>query len=156
MTSKIVIAAATRDDSRDIWTWRNDPLTRTMSVATEEVGWLEHTAWYEGSLTDRDRYLYIGRVESDEKVGMCRFDVDTSTATTAVSINLNPAMRGRKLSRQLLAAAISAFWNVRRMRLIAIIKRKNTASMRCFSGCGFLLVAEDGEYLEWRLDPGPG
>ena len=152
----MIIAAATRDDSRDVWTWRNDPQTRAMSVATEEVGWQEHTVWYENSLTDPNRYLYIGRVALDEKVGMCRFDVDSSTATAAVSINLNPNMRGRSLSRQLLDAAIGAFWKVRRMRLVATIKRQNTASVRCFSGCGFKLVAEDGEQLRYRLDPGAG
>ena len=154
MTDKIIIAAATRDDSRDVWTWRNDPQTRAMSVATEEVSWHEHAAWYESSLDDRNRFLYVGRLALDEKVGMCRFDVDASTATAAVSINLNPKMRGRKLSQQLLAAAISAFWKVRRMRLVATIKRQNTASIRCFSSCGFVLNSEDGEHFHYRLDPG--
>ena len=126
-----------------------------MSVTTGEVGWQEHTAWYENSFSNRNRYLYIGRVALDEKVGMCRFDVDPSTTTAAVSINVNPQMRGRKLSEPLLAAAIGAFWKVRRISLVATIKRQNTASTRCFRGCGFELDSEDGEHLYYRRDPGP-
>lgn len=51
----ITARLATSEDSRDLWIWRNDPVTRAMSITTEEVAWDAHTNWYEKSLSNPNR-----------------------------------------------------------------------------------------------------
>ena len=153
MTDAITIALATADDARDVWLWRNDAQTRAMSLSTDEVSWATHQAWYEKSLDDPNRFLYIGRLAATEKVGMCRFDIGADGRSADVSINLNPGMRGRNLARRLLAGAIAVFRGTRPIALVATIKRHNAASIRCFSQCGFMPAAEDHEHIYYRLEP---
>jgi RimJ/RimL family protein N-acetyltransferase len=151
----MIIAKASLQDSNDIWTWRNDPYTRSMFINTDEVSWDIHRNWFEKSLINPNRFLYIGYIEvkEDEKVGMCRFDIEINSNIADVSINLNPKMRGKHLSHQLLADSITVFWENRRISLKATIKKENTASIRCFSKCGFVLDSADTEYNHYLLKP---
>jgi RimJ/RimL family protein N-acetyltransferase len=156
MPGVLIVRRAVPADAGDVWRWRNDAGTRAMSVSTEEVAWDEHARWFQASLADRDRHLYLGCLgEAWQKVGICRFDVDPGTALAEASINLNPAMRGLNLSRRLLAAGIRLFLAGRDVDLWATVKTRNAASIRCFEGCGFVLQAEDAEYGYYRLASEP-
>ena len=108
MKEHVTIARATHEDSLDIWRWRNDARTRAMSVSTAELDLPSHTAWFEDSIENSNRYLYVGTWRG-EKIGVCRFDLDPDRHVANVSINLNPQMRGQSLSWPLLSAAIAAF-----------------------------------------------
>lgn len=142
----LFIRKADITDSEDIWQWRNDEATRQMSIATDTVDWTVHSRWYSLSLENPDRYLYVGCINGTQKIGMCRFDVENSKGIAEVSINLNPSYRGRKLSTPLLLAAIQQFETERNVPLIATIRKKNTASIKCFTTLGFELQREDKEY----------
>ena len=61
-----------------------------MSITTDEVSWEAHSNWYNNSLKNTSRYLYVGIIDTINKVGMCRFDIDENKNTAEVSINLNP------------------------------------------------------------------
>ena len=141
----IVVLRATKKDSKDIWEWRNDELTKKMSIATDGVSWETHKGWYEKSLVNPNRYLYLGFVNDSEKIGMCRFDVEANANIAEVSINVNPIHRGKKLSSQLLARCISAFFEEQSLVLSATIKKVNIGSIKCFESNGFVLLREDGE-----------
>ena len=147
---------ATADDSETIWQWRNDALTRQMSVSAGSVDRQSHEAWYQGVLANPDRHLYIGLLGGEERIGVCRFDFDADSGRAEVSINLNPACRGRRLSAALLGAAMACFRQERRVDLSARIKPANVASVRCFTANGFVRVGGDGELDCYRYDyPGP-
>lgn len=123
-----------------------------MSVTSDVVPWEAHARWFQASLHDRNRYLYVGRLNGDARhIGMCRFDVDPEKALAEVSINLNPAMRGLSLSHRLLAAAVDVFVAERPLDLAATIKTQNAASIRCFTRCGFVLHAVDAGHRSYRL-----
>ena len=143
---KIKLSQATENDSKDIWEWRNDEQTRLMSITTDEVSWEAHSAWYEKSLKNPNRLLFVGLVEEDQKSGMCRFDIDPEKEKAEVSINLNPEHRGKNLSQKLLAASVESFAKRHNIPLTATIKKTNEASIKCFTRCGFVLEKEDGEY----------
>jgi hypothetical protein len=87
---KLTVSKATENDSADIWKWRNDTHTLQMSITTDEVSWEAHSSWYNNSLKNKNRYLYVGIIDTINKVGMCRFDIDENKNTAEVSINLNP------------------------------------------------------------------
>lgn len=127
----VTVRKATADDAADLLAWRNDPLTRAMSRTAEPVEAAEHARWFQRALRDTTCTLLIGE-EGGRKIGMVRLTRDEETE---VSINLNPAARGRGLARELLALALAQ----ERGAILAVIKPENLASIRLFEGAGFVL-----------------
>jgi len=83
------------------------------------------------------------------RVAVCRFDL-TTDGSAEVSINLNPAYRGKGLSRSVLEAAIATFENEvdDSPELTATIRPANSASIRIFTSAGFTFSGTDdgGEF----------
>ena len=69
------IKEADNSDYLDVFEWRNDPISCQMSISNNKVTLEEHKKWYESSLTNPLRKIYIG-ILTDEKVGICSFDID--------------------------------------------------------------------------------
>lgn len=140
----IDVRPALNEDCRDLWTWRNDAQTRSMSISTEEVSWSAHEAWFHDVQADPARTILIGLL-GGEKIGMCRFDEHAGPpARMEVSINLNPGFRGRRLAVPLLHSAISTFRLKRAGEIVAQVRDENVASIRTFERAGF--------WLAWRLE----
>lgn len=144
----LTIRRAVEADSRDIWQWRNDPTTKANSINSDDVSWENHCVWYQKSLQNPDRFLYIGIDPTDQKIGMCRFDISGDEAE--VSINLNPAFRNQKLSEPLLISSIRQFYKSSNIVLLATIKHFNIASQQCFKKAGFTHISEDSEYKYYQ------
>ena len=101
----IVVKPASEDDSEDIFTWRNDRLTREMSLTTDLVAWDGHKLWFENTLKNETRLLLMCvDTAVNEKICVVRFDLDMNRAL--VSINLAPSMRGKGLAKRCLNDAI--------------------------------------------------
>ena len=139
------IKDADNSDSLDIFEWRNDPISCQMFVSNKKVTLEEHKKWFESSQNNPLRKIYIG-IYTDEKVGICRFDIDSKMTSAEVSINLNPTMRGKNLSYQLLSDSIETYKKTNQIRLTATIKKENKASLIIFQKCSFSIVDEDGSY----------
>lgn len=140
---------ATIADADALLSWRNDPLTRQMSLQTDEIPRDAHMRWLERSLAAPDRILLIGEDSgTGVAVGMCRFDLD-GRRRAEVSIGVAPAQRGRGMGTALLAAGIAAFQTARPDidTLTAVIRSTNAASIRLFEAAGFRRVAEDATLL---------
>ena len=102
------IRKANENDSRDIFEWRNDELTRQMSHTTDLVEWGGHSARFAASLANTKCLLVICEDEStDEKVAIVRFDIEDERAL--ISINLSPKMRGKGKAKGCLKDAIFFF-----------------------------------------------
>jgi len=140
------VKRATENDSKDIWEWRTNSLTRRMFKDSGYVCWADHHIWYKKSLADPNRYIYVGFLADGAKVGVCRFDIDEINHVAEVSINLNPTHRGRGLSLSLLTESLFAFSTHRIVNLSAKIKKKNIPSVKCFSRAGFNMVKENNYY----------
>ncbi len=125
----MILRPATEADAVDVWTWRQDPLTRAMSRTPEEIDRHFHMAWFARALADPDRTLLIGEVDG-EKIGMVRFDRGSETE---VSINVNPAYRSRGHGHALLSQAMQSVGG----DVWAEIREDNHASRRLFEQLGF-------------------
>jgi len=147
---RITVLRATENDSKDIWEWRNDELTKKMSITTDSVSWETHSSWYQKSLVNQNRYLYIGFLNDSEKIGMCRLDLDSNTNISEVSINLNPQHRSKKLSSQLLSQTIAKYLEDKNTDLVARIKKTNILKIKCFAKCGFTFEREDSDYNYYK------
>ena len=55
----IKVRKATLKDSKDIYEWRNDELTRKMSLSTNFVEWDNHIKWFKASLNNTKKSLLM-------------------------------------------------------------------------------------------------
>jgi UDP-2,4-diacetamido-2,4,6-trideoxy-beta-L-altropyranose hydrolase len=125
------IRTATRQDSRQVWAWRHDPMSRANSRNSEPIAWANHERWF------------------------TRFDHSTD-AELEVSINLAPGKRGFGLGAKLLAIACAAVNGERPCAaLVAQIKKDNLRSQRIFEACQFNLVATASDDLLAYRRPAP-
>ena len=135
-------------DSKTIFEWRNDQLTRAMSHNTDVVDWEGHSTWFASSLENKNRLLLLCEDKNDaKKIAVVRFDVNSPRAL--VSINLAPDVRGEGISKQCLRGSIASFRNEfpQVTALDAEIKLRNIASQRLFESVGFFNVRNDANTL---------
>ncbi len=131
-------------DSKTIFEWRNDQLTRAMSHTIGIVDWEGHSTWFASSLDNKNRLLLICEdINDSKKIAVVRFDVNSPRAL--VSINLAPDMRGKGISEQCLRGSIASFKSEfpQITALDAEVKLINIASQRLFEDVGFLNVRDD-------------
>ncbi len=132
---------ARESDSRDLFMWRNDPATRSASLNNSEITWDDHTAWYSEALRKPTIALYITEISTVESqsIGMCRFNISENLSSAEVSINLNPAYRGKGLAQGVLHDSIQHFSedfpNVK--VITATIRTSNSASIKIFHSENF-------------------
>ena len=130
----VTLRPATQTDSTDILKWRNDPVTREMSLTTEEISPEEHEAWLTKKLASPDTLLLIAEYDG-QKAGCLRYDLSDQAI---VSINLNPAWRGHGLGPAILHRG-EAYIPATITSLSAEIKADNAPSIRAFESAGFKL-----------------
>lgn len=144
----MTLRPAAEQDSRQVWTWRSDPVSRAVSGDSEPIPWSSHQQWFAQVLRDPRRHLLILTQPAGEDVGVLRFDELDDEGAWQVSINLSPAARGRGLGAVALQRGES--WLRARaspQRLVAEIRADNVASLRTFERAGYALSLEsDG----WR------
>jgi len=141
------IKNTTKKDSLDIWQWRNNKTSIFFSKNKKKVTLKNHEKWFKKTLTNVRIKSYIGfKFEKNikKKVGVVRFNVRGKYAL--VSINLNPAMRGKGLSYILLKSGIKKFLKYKKINLIAEIKKNNLVSINCFLKNKFYFIKSKNNY----------
>jgi RimJ/RimL family protein N-acetyltransferase len=146
------IRPASEADSREVWTWRNDPGTRRQSRNTSFIEWTDHAQWFSSILSSRETLSLIG-VDDDRqiKIGVTRFDLDVRMHQARVSVNLNPFCRGQGLSTEFLLLSVNFFLLDHDVHLDAEVRLANLASAEIFRSVGFEIATEDHEYMHFRL-----
>lgn len=146
--SDLLIRPASLADSADLLVWRNDATTRAMSFDSKSVSECEHQKWLSRTLENSQKHLLIGEY-AGEKVGMCRFDIESDRLTAEISINVNPALRGRGLASPLLQKSIAYFKANHSITLVARTKVTNAASQSIFEKAGFKKQKTAGDIIHW-------
>jgi RimJ/RimL family protein N-acetyltransferase len=141
--SELTYRRANLSDSRDLFEWRNDLATRKASMRTNEVTWDEHTVWFEKVIASDESNLLIFHDVNviSQKIGMTRIDTDKAGTEAEISINVNPALRGRGFSVEMVSSTVSnAFKEFEHVNVIhAVVREDNLASLRVFEKAGFSL-----------------
>jgi RimJ/RimL family protein N-acetyltransferase len=140
------IKVADFEDIYDIFEWRNDPLTLAMFINENKVSWKEHEEWFKNMLENSTKKLYIGTIDN-QKIGICRFDYDKFSTSSEISINMNPLMRGKKISFQFLNEAIKKYKEINNSTLKATVKRENFASIKIFKKSAFIIEDQNEKYV---------
>lgn len=125
----LTVRPATVNDARILFMWRNDDLTRSMSINSAPVEWMDHLRWLKARLVLPVQSLFI--VEKDGvPVGTYRID-----GGTEISYTVAPEVRGRGVASAMLKMA-----RERHGPLRAVIFEDNTASVAAAKKAGFDVV----------------
>lgn len=149
--SQLTYRLADESDCEDIYKWENDVATRAMSVNTGLFSYVSHVEWYRKSLSNSNRFMYIG-LNHLQRVAFIRFDF-VSAGTYESGIILNPAMRGKGIGANTLMSAIAIFLQKNRHVdvITASIRNSNIPSKKCFEKSGFIFYKNNGEYCLYDL-----
>jgi L-amino acid N-acyltransferase YncA len=151
----MIIQKITKQDSLDIWSWRNDKKSIFFSKIKKKITLDVHDKWFKKNLKNKKIKFYIGYLvkrNQKKKVGVVRFNVKSKYAL--VSINLNPDMRGKGLSCILLRSAIKSFQKFKKIKLIAEIKKNNLTSINSFLKNDFYFLKSKNNYNFYQKSSG--
>jgi len=139
----ILVRPAQKNDAQMLFEWRNDSLSRRMSLSSNFIGLGEHLKWFSKVLNNFNQLLLICENVDGTPVGMVRFDVRSDMSL--VSINLASSWRGKGLGRLCLKVAINRFRNTYPSvnALYANILLNNLPSKMLFEKAGFSVVGKD-------------
>lgn len=131
-------------DMYDVWVWWNDQVTRAMMERKAYVPFEEHKKWFNLTLQDSKKVLCLGLIRNN-KIGVVRFDAsDEKMLSWEVSINLNPAFRGKNLGWRFLVSAITLLSTEKKFSVLYanVGESSNVASQRTFQKAGFKLMPD--------------
>jgi UDP-2,4-diacetamido-2,4,6-trideoxy-beta-L-altropyranose hydrolase len=133
------LRAATRDDCRLWWTWRNERETRRVSFHSKEIPLQSHIAWYHESLANPRRRMFIVGNDAQEPIGFVRLDLADDTAE--ISLGLAPEHRGRGYGEAVIRRAASETLAAGDADVVtAMVKEQNIASRRVFEQADFRVI----------------
>jgi UDP-2,4-diacetamido-2,4,6-trideoxy-beta-L-altropyranose hydrolase len=136
LSATIGLRPAHADDAVMAHGWRNHPSTRKVSRDPREIALSEHRQWWQQTLGDPRRLLFIvhvGRIN----VGVLRLDIESHRAE--VSIYLDPGCTGLGLGQSVLRVAQR--WASSKLGLQGLqahIRPGNRASELAFAAAGFV------------------
>ncbi len=138
---RVALRAATADDCRMIWKWRNEETTRGASFDSSEIAYETHEAWFRASLARRDRKIFVVVAEA-EPCGVVR--LDRSGRRAEVSIFLARARHGVGIGPRALRAIARVGIREHLDALTARTKSGNYPSRAAFRSAGFTEAVEEG------------
>ena len=147
------LVQANKSHIRDIWYFRNDPISREMCFNSEEISWRDHKDWFEKNSLNKDMVIYVAEVDK-VNLGYIRFDnTFLYPEKYSISIILSPKYRGLGYGRLLLRNGIIKFWDQRKNinKVIAIVKKKNINSIKLFLKENFKVEKETDSEIEYYL-----
>jgi UDP-2,4-diacetamido-2,4,6-trideoxy-beta-L-altropyranose hydrolase len=138
-TRAFTLRAASQNDCGVLWQWANDPTVRGGSFSPHEIGWEEHTDWFEKMLLDESAVFLVFE-DGPTPVAAVRTRA-TTLADAEISITVAPEFRGQGLASCIINRALEhVFANTGLERIHAFIKPGNTASSQSFENAGFFLL----------------
>lgn len=137
MADRLAVRAATPGDAAMLHAWRNDPVTREVSIDTRDIPYAAHVSWLEAVLAAADRRLFIAEV-AGVPVGAIRFDRDDDGAWE-ISLYMDPALHGLGLGGRMLLAGERAIVRMSAAAVVfdAQVVEGNEVSARMFARAGY-------------------
>jgi len=135
----VIIKEVKKEDSQDILNWRNNKTSIFFSKKKKRISLNKHKIWFSRNLLSPSIKFYMGYLKK-KKVGVVRFNIKRKNKYAIVSINLNPKMRNKSLSKTLLRLAIKKFLKFKKIKFFAEIEKNNHRSINCFIKNDFFYI----------------
>ena len=134
--SDIYLRFAENEDKIDLLNWRNELETRKASFNTEKIDQKDHERWFNNSIKNKKRNIFIICDKNCNKLGQIRFDRGNDTAE--VDISLNPKYRNLGVGSLALSKGANRYINNFNINiLVARVKSNNIASVKALQKAGF-------------------
>ncbi len=149
----IELRRAGGEDCLDLYQWRNSPEVRKLSHNTCEITYEEHVKWFNSSLDNPSRVIYIA-LSGGQKIGQIRFDEEMDK-TAIISITVKPEERGKGYGTEIIRKGTSRYLlDKGNRRIIAEIKAENAASIRAFEKAGYTMLKNEEGTLKYIFENG--
>tara|TARA_B110000240_G_C13512425_1_gene460546 strand:+ start:3322 stop:3804 length:483 start_codon:yes stop_codon:yes gene_type:complete len=138
------VRRATEKDLLDYYGLVNDDLVRLASFSSSAVTLDEHARWFENSLANKNRIMYVleGVDSETEFLGQVRFDEILSTTfdnTFELDYSIASSQRGKGLGKKMLLLGLKMLTeSFKNPCVIAKVKIDNFASTKALLKVGFL------------------
>jgi RimJ/RimL family protein N-acetyltransferase len=156
----ITLRSATVADADLLLAWANDPTTRAAGFHRGTIDPATHRRWLAARLASPASRLYIGLDGAGRPIGQLRLEA-APDGRVEIGISVAPEARGHGIGAELLRAGIQAGPHDPDLRVdvyVARIRPENVASIRLFTGAGFLHVGSEdvagAEALVYELPAG--
>ena len=141
----IYLREATIEDRDMLYEWVNDSETRANAFSTATICYEEHCKWFNRIMTDEYVRQYI-MMDGDVAVGQGRLTIEGNAAE--IDYSVAPDKRGHGYGNMLITIMKQVVnKDLPQIRkLVAKVKPKNAASIRCFENNGFADAYRQFEY----------
>lgn len=149
---RITLRDVHQEDEKLLLAWRNDELTRAMSVGRRALSARAHHTWFQNN---RPSSMWIGVDKTGADVGVFRGDPNGTDNCYEVAITIGPEHRGRGIGTALIKQGTLALRYRCNARLCeAKIRIENAASIRAFQRAGYLWhgASKDRRFIYMRWD----
>ena len=134
-------------DADLILEWINDPLDRENSINQKPILYDEHIEWLKNALKDNNKYLYIMMID-DVPVGHIKLNLNNGIADIGYCIA--PKYRGKGFGKTMMSLLIDeASRNKKIKKLTALVKKKNTLSIKVFQNFQFTEYETSNGYIRY-------
>ena len=151
--SDFYLRRANIDDMMLFFDWVNEKTVRQNSFSTNIINIDNHKAWFEKSLKNKDRYIYV-LMKDDLPLGQIRFDVSNEEAE--IDYSIDRSYRNKGLGNLIISLGIEQISKdcKRVKKIVARVKETNVYSQKCFLKNGFeeygKISDSDYEIVEYR------
>jgi len=146
----VSLRAATTNDRRTIWDWRNHFVSRDLYEPDQDITYGQYQDWFDGTLKDGAQTLMIGQIQSFRMALIwCRQPIPDEWT---IQLFLKPGYCGRKVLSDVIAHTVEHLRIGHEARkLTARIPNINPAAAYAFEQCGFLCDVL-GETINCQLE----
>jgi len=137
MRQSLRLREATIADERLLFDLANEPEVRAASFSSDPIPWEDHQCWFRRKLTQPESVVLVAENFASIPAGVVRFDIAEGVAT--ISIALAAAFRGQGHGAALVDLASRRIFQRPEVQAVrALVKPANAASVRAFTGAGFI------------------
>jgi ribosomal protein S18 acetylase RimI-like enzyme len=141
----------TSQDSAELLEWRNEIGVRKFSHNQEPISERDHASWLFNRLKTLTREPFWVFEEGLDKVGIVRFDFKPEFNHFAISIIINPSLRGRGYGKIILNKAIEKYLESNpKANFHAEVHKDNVASKILFLDAGFQEITAEKKFLIFK------
>jgi UDP-2,4-diacetamido-2,4,6-trideoxy-beta-L-altropyranose hydrolase len=139
----INIRSAKKSDCRNMWIWRNHPIARRRSLSNNRISYNTHKTWFQKSMSDKCRKIFIVENASSHLIGQVRFNIIDTRAV--ISVNLNPKYYNKGFGSQVISLGTKKVLslNPKINQVIAEIDSFNIASKKAFNKAGYSFIKKE-------------
>lgn len=151
MNIKVTFRHASVNDSRLIYQWQTDETVRFNSFNQKSFSFDQHQKWFLERVDNEKFRFLIFSDDSNSEIGLVRFQMLESQ--WLIGVIVAPDFRGKGLSSQMIRIGSKWACNIRKMVVLAQIKKTNNASIKAFKAAGFLfdkLISEQAEQYKYE------